>query len=75
MIIVMKPSADERDVQHVVSRVQADGYQAHLSQGEHHTIIGVIGESPTPLREDNYSSLGGCRSRHACLCALQTRQP
>ncbi|MDL1901543.1 3-deoxy-7-phosphoheptulonate synthase [Anaerolineae bacterium CFX9] len=59
MIIVMKPSADERDVQHVVSRVQADGYQAHLSQGEHHTIIGVIGESPTPLREDNYSSLGG----------------
>lgn len=59
MIIVMKPSADARDVELVVTRIESDGYQAHLSQGEHHTIIGVIGESPTPLREDNYSSLGG----------------
>jgi 3-deoxy-7-phosphoheptulonate synthase len=39
--------------------VKADGYEAHLSEGEAHTIIGLVGESPTPLREDNYSTMEG----------------
>jgi len=43
----------------VIARVKADGYEPHLSEGNEHTIIGLVGESPTPLREDNYSSMAG----------------
>ncbi|GIL14206.1 MAG: 3-deoxy-7-phosphoheptulonate synthase [Chloroflexota bacterium] len=59
MIIVMKPKATARQISDVINRVQADGYRAHLSEGEQHTIIGVVGESPTPLREENYSVMEG----------------
>lgn len=57
MIVVMKPEANSQAISHVISRIEADGYKAHLSQGEQHTIVGVVGESPTPLREENYSSM------------------
>jgi len=43
----------------VVERVKQDGYEPHLSEGNERTIIGLVGESPTPLREDNYSSMSG----------------
>lgn len=59
MIVVMKPNAEAQEISSVVSRIESDGYQAHLSQGEQHTIVGVVGESPTPLREENYSSMSG----------------
>lgn len=59
MIVVMKPGAHDRDIQAVVNRVEADGYRAHISQGDERTIIGLVGESPTPLREENYSSMEG----------------
>jgi 3-deoxy-7-phosphoheptulonate synthase len=59
MIVVMKPKASAKEISDVISRIQAAGYRAHLSDGEHHTIIGIVGESPTPLREEHYDALPG----------------
>ncbi len=59
MIVVMKKGASAREISSVVTRVKDDGYEPHLSEGNERTIIGLVGESPTPLREDNYSSMEG----------------
>lgn len=59
MIVVMKKGATALEISNVIARVQSDGYQAHLTEGDERTIIGLVGESPTPLREDNYSSMSG----------------
>jgi len=59
MIVVMNKRASAQNISEVISRVEADGYQAHLSEGDERTIIGLVGESPTPLREDNYQSMLG----------------
>ncbi|MEZ4666627.1 MAG: hypothetical protein R3E39_01685 [Anaerolineae bacterium] len=53
----MKPESTSANISGVIARIEADGYKAHLSQGEQHTIVGVVGESPTPLREENYGSM------------------
>jgi 3-deoxy-7-phosphoheptulonate synthase len=44
MIIVMRMGAAEEQIQTVVDRVEELGFQAHLSEGEERTIIGVIGD-------------------------------
>src|SRR5690606_36254981 len=62
MIVVMKHNASAKEISDVISRIRADGYEAHLSEGEERTVIGVVGESPTPLREDNYSAMDGVDS-------------
>ena len=59
MIVVMKKDASAREISNVITRVKEDGYEPHLSEGNERTIIGLVGESPTPLREDNYSSMAG----------------
>jgi 3-deoxy-7-phosphoheptulonate synthase len=59
MIVIMKVHALAKEIADVIARIEADGYRAHLSEGEHQTIIGVVGESPTPLREENYSAMPG----------------
>jgi 3-deoxy-7-phosphoheptulonate synthase len=59
MIVVMKHDTPDQNIRDVVARIESDGYQAHLSHGAAYTIIGVVGESPTPLRQENYSSMEG----------------
>ncbi|MDX2160704.1 MAG: 3-deoxy-7-phosphoheptulonate synthase [bacterium] len=59
MIVVMKKDAAAADIADVVARVKGDGYVPHISEGDMRTIIGLVGESPTPLREDNYSTMNG----------------
>jgi 3-deoxy-7-phosphoheptulonate synthase len=59
MIVVMKPEATAKEISQVIARIESDGYKAHLSEGEEHTIVGVVGESPTPLREENYGTMDG----------------
>ncbi|GAB5490194.1 MAG: 3-deoxy-7-phosphoheptulonate synthase [Phototrophicaceae bacterium] len=57
MIVVMKSGATAKQIAHVITRIESDGYAAHLSEGDHHAIIGVVGESPTPLLEENYDTM------------------
>jgi len=44
MIIVLKPSTTPAEMAHVLDRIRELGLKPHLSQGEHRTIIGVIGD-------------------------------
>lgn len=55
MIVVMKKGSAASAIAEVVSRVKEDGYTPHISEGDERTIIGLVGESLTPLREDDYS--------------------
>lgn len=43
MIIVMKPNASMEAIQNVVSFVESQGLETHLSHGHEVTIIGVVG--------------------------------
>ncbi len=44
MIIVLKPEATEREIDHIVDRLRELGLKPHISKGEERTIIGVIGD-------------------------------
>ncbi|MCB9452005.1 MAG: 3-deoxy-7-phosphoheptulonate synthase [Anaerolineaceae bacterium] len=59
MIVVMKVKASAKAISDVIARIKHDGYVAHLSEGADHTIIGVVGESATPLLEENYATMDG----------------
>ncbi|PZR68848.1 MAG: 3-deoxy-7-phosphoheptulonate synthase [Solirubrobacterales bacterium] len=43
-MIVMKSTATEEQIRHVIERVESVGARAHLSQGEEVTLIGAIGD-------------------------------
>ncbi len=44
MIIIMKMNTAQKNIDAVVTRVEREGFKAHLSTGEERTIIGVIGD-------------------------------
>jgi len=44
VIVVMKHGADREKIDHVVAEIKSRGFQAHLSEGEERTIIGVVGD-------------------------------
>jgi 3-deoxy-7-phosphoheptulonate synthase len=44
MMIVMKPTATEEQVQAVIERIESVGAHAHPSRGEEVTVIGAIGD-------------------------------
>lgn len=54
MILILRNAATDQEVAHVIQRVEALGLTAHLSQGTHRTIVGIIGDEEklreTPLR-------------------------
>jgi len=45
MLIKMVGNATKEQIDHVVERIRECGFQAHLSQGEERTVIGVVGKS------------------------------
>jgi 3-deoxy-7-phosphoheptulonate synthase len=51
MIIVMKQGATQAQVTNVTARIEQWGCQAHISEGEERTIIGVIGNGRPIDRE------------------------
>ena len=57
MIVVMQPQASAKEIADVIQRIEVDGYQVHLSEGENRTIVGVVGEGIQPLNEDNYNTM------------------
>lgn len=44
MIIVLKPGATEREIEHIVGKIKEVGLKSHINKGEERTIIGVIGD-------------------------------
>ncbi len=51
MIVVMQRGASEKQVADVVKRIETLGLKSHLSQGEEHTIIGVLGQTFPELQD------------------------
>ncbi len=43
MIVVMKQSAVEKDIQSISKKIEAIGFQSHVIRGEERTVIGAIG--------------------------------
>lgn len=52
MIIVMKPTAAEKNIRTIIHYIEGKGLQTHLSKGEETTIIGVVGDK-TKLGVEN----------------------
>lgn len=44
MIIILKSGVSDEQIDHVIQRVEALGFHAHLSKGTYRTVIGVIGD-------------------------------
>lgn len=59
MIVVMGQSAKAREISDVIAKVRANGYEAHLADSHEGTIIGLVGESDVPLREEDYREMPG----------------
>jgi 3-deoxy-7-phosphoheptulonate synthase len=51
MIIVMGAGATDKNILDVVTRIKAMGYEAHISEGQERTIIGVVGNQADINRE------------------------
>lgn len=58
MIIVMKQRATQAQVTNVTARIEQWGCQAHISEGEERTIIGVIGNG-RPLDREPVERMSG----------------
>jgi len=58
MIIVLKPGHEEDDLHRLVRRLEDLGLRAHISKGEHRTIIGAIGDERV-LRQVPLESIPG----------------
>lgn len=46
MIIVMRADSGEKEIQGVLTRIEAAGFKGHLSQGVERVVIGVVGVAP-----------------------------
>jgi 3-deoxy-7-phosphoheptulonate synthase len=55
-IIVLKPSATEKDIRHIEKKLESLGLMANISKGTERTIIGVIGDT-SKVTEDVENSI------------------
>jgi 3-deoxy-7-phosphoheptulonate synthase len=58
----MGTAATEADIQHVLERLEQDGWRGEVSQGAERTVIGVIGTGFPPDYQDNFEILPGVES-------------
>jgi len=58
MIIVMKQAATQAQITNVTARIEQWGCQAHISEGEERTIIGIIGNG-RPLDREPIERMSG----------------
>lgn len=46
MIVIMKPTASQREVEHVIERMVEHGFDVHRSTGAERTVLGAVGVAP-----------------------------
>jgi 3-deoxy-7-phosphoheptulonate synthase len=51
-IIVLNPKATDKELRHIVKKLESKGLQAHISKGTERTIIGVIGDTSKITEEE-----------------------
>lgn len=59
MIVVMKSGASTKEISTVIARVKKLGYEAHLSDGEERTIIGVVGNGNVREHREQFALMDG----------------
>lgn len=59
MIVVMKPGASTKNIAAVVARIKEAGLEAHLSEGQERTIIGIVGEGNVFYEDDILLTMEG----------------
>jgi len=57
MLIIMKHGSGPQEIESVVAEVRRAGYRPHVSEGEHTTLIGAIGQGPTPELMEHFRAL------------------
>ncbi|MBI3087069.1 MAG: 3-deoxy-7-phosphoheptulonate synthase [candidate division NC10 bacterium] len=62
MIIVMKGTATEADLQRVIQTVEELGYQPHVIRGTQRSIIGAIGDERGKARLQSLEAMAGVES-------------
>lgn len=58
MIVVMKLGATREQIANVAARIEQQGCQAHISEGEERTIVGIVGNG-RPLDHEQFTRLEG----------------
>lgn len=66
MIIITRKGVTQEELDHIRERVEALGLRTHLSQGEHRTVIGCVGDEDR-LRGVPLLSIPGVETVHAVL--------
>ncbi len=51
MLIVMNPCTDEEKIQNVIEYIKSKGFDAHVSRGADHTVIGAVGRTVIDKRD------------------------
>ena len=51
MLIVMQPRTCEENIQKVIDFIKEKGFDAHVSKGEDHTVIGAVGKKVIDKRD------------------------
>ena len=59
MIVIMKVGTSTKDISAVIARVKKLGYEAHLSDGEERTIIGVVGDGNVRQYAEQFELMDG----------------
>ena len=66
MIIVTKRGVTQEELDHIRERVESLGLRTHVSQGEHRTVIGCLGDE-TRLQHVSLLSIPGVEAVHAVM--------
>jgi 3-deoxy-7-phosphoheptulonate synthase len=66
MIIVTKRGVSQEEIDHIRERVESFGLRTHVSQGEHRTVIGCLGDE-TRLQHVSLMSIPGVEAVHAVM--------
>ena len=59
MIVIMQVGATTKQISAVIARIKEMGLEAHLSEGQERTIIGVVGDDRVEADRDSLSLLDG----------------
>ncbi len=62
MIIVMKGTATEEELQRVIGTIEALGYQSHVIRGTQRSVIGAVGDERGKARLQSLEALPGVES-------------
>jgi 3-deoxy-7-phosphoheptulonate synthase len=68
-IIVLRPSTTDKEIRHIVKKLESKGFKANISKGTERTVIGVIGDT-SKITEDEvnaFASMPGVEYIHRII--------